>query len=262
MGSWFAYRTILDKISEYFDEGYSLRPPRKGVISTQAPDFLFYREGLTVVLEVKSGHWKHLKPAPRLSEGRPSRVDFLWLPDAELSSIEMVGRRAVDAARILESGHLEAALIMAVAAIEAAMHRIALTLPGRDIPTPESLTPLIGLLLDEGLLEEVDPGLLDEIFVRRNQVAHGYALDDQLRKPFVAQAVQLAQQLLSSRKLGVHEALNRVFTFEAMDLALRREYAQIRSRIEREHLLKETLVNEAVDLCREVTEAALVSSGV
>lgn len=185
-------KKIREVVKEYADSGYEVlvRPKDEDLPSFlhgYAPDIIAKKGTQFIVIEVKSRMTLELQEelveiSKRLEGKNNWRLDLIISKprntQPENESIERtiswpeIRKKAQEAGELSYQGHKEAALLLAWAAVEGALRRIAVN---EKLLTKSKSTPeLIKSLVTHGLISRSDYRNIEDWFKARNSIAHGY----------------------------------------------------------------------------------------
>ena len=210
-------RRLEQVAQQYRDRGYDVvlqpkRPELPAPISKLHPDLLARKDDDIVVVEVKTRESLRSKPlASELAKAVRSQPGWrfeliianpeqdVFLPvGTQLLEEQEVAQRLAEARALLDKGHLEAALLLAWSAAEAAMRLIA----EREGIVLERQNPpfLLKQLATEGVLSREAYSKLWELMELRNAVAHGHR-PPQLDPALIEGLAELATRLMQAAEV-------------------------------------------------------------
>jgi len=198
----------------YEQEGYAviLRPNRDQLPPFAADfgvDILATKGDQRVIVEVKRNR-KDLSDNPKLSQladimnTEPGwRLDLVVVePENSVQksvrgaaepTVEQIGQMLAEAERLMQSGALSTACMVAWAGLEAAMRRV---LHQDHGATPNAL---LRSIYASGDISKADFSLLDEAYKLRTQIVHGF-MPTKLDERLVAEIIRAARHLLSEER--------------------------------------------------------------
>ncbi len=196
---WLALRLLLDSIASYRREGFDVReaPPDSGV------DLIASDGERVILVAVKRPSTSQIDGITRedterlrvLLETSHARLDVLWQPVNRLVSADTVKQRLAEAQQLAGTS-TEAAYLLAFAALEASVLRMASTL--EDLPGRLSIADLAVRLRDDGFITDDQLTTIDRLSATRNKLMHGAFNDVELVSADVDKVVLLGTNLVST----------------------------------------------------------------
>jgi hypothetical protein len=220
---------LSETIRELTSQGWLVVDPKSARVNwlpeslrRLEPDYVAMKEGELVVIEAKSwkGGLEDLDDlAKAVTEVPNARLEVHWLGDtvqvpsavlAEFTS-KSVSQRSAEARELLQSGHLEAAALIAWSAVEGVLLRHALKLRV-PLPTDTRGATLPWRLLSEldslGYINEADLMRLTELRRQRNAAAHFMEPENPPKPADIEYCLDIVDRMLSGRYVSVDQLMD------------------------------------------------------